>query len=101
MMELLKKKTKDNVSGANIPMPVTFQKPIEYPSELLLRPHPTIRVFQRQGELSEVDPAYYLSSAVRQRIEPKDEIELRNSKQEKDLELIKSLNKSVSGQLVN
>lgn len=100
-MELLKKKTKDNVSGANVPMPVTFQKPLDYPVELLLRPHPTVRVYQRQGELTEIDPAYYLYPEVRQRIEPKDEIELRNSKQESDLELIKSLNKSVSGHIVN
>lgn len=64
-MELLKKKTKDNVSGANVPMPTTFVKPLEYPVELLLRPHPTIRVYQRQGELTEIDPAYNLYPAAR------------------------------------
>jgi hypothetical protein len=58
-------------------------------------------VYQRQGELTEIDPAYYLYPTERKRIEPKDEIELRNSKQESDLDLIKSLNKSVSGHLVN
>jgi hypothetical protein len=34
---------KDLVSGANVPMPKTFLKPIDFSLPLVLRTHPTLR----------------------------------------------------------
>lgn len=42
-MELLKTKTKENVSGANVGMASSFIKPYDYPIDLIVRTHPTLR----------------------------------------------------------
>lgn len=46
-MELLKQKEKDIVSGANIAKPATFTKPLDYSIELVIRNHPTLRIYQQ------------------------------------------------------
>ncbi len=42
-MELLKSAKKDVVSGANVAMPPSFVKPLDYAVDLLVRAHPTLR----------------------------------------------------------
>ena len=65
-MELLKKKEKAIVSGANVAMPKTFLKPLDYSIDLLLRPHPTLRKYEgkicqyNETGNTEVDPEYHL-----------------------------------------
>ena len=44
-MELLKQKTKDVVSGANVEMPKGFLKPLDYSIDLVIRAHPTLREY--------------------------------------------------------
>jgi hypothetical protein len=44
--------------------------------------------------MTEVDPAYHLYPYKRERIEPKDEIALKNVKNKKDLELVENLQKT-------
>jgi hypothetical protein len=44
-MQLLKKDKKDVVSGANVEMPITFLKPIDYSIDLLVKAHPTLREY--------------------------------------------------------
>jgi hypothetical protein len=45
-MELLKSKTKEIVSGANVAMPNSFLKPTDYSIDLLIRTHPTLRKYE-------------------------------------------------------
>ena len=100
-MELLKQKTKDIVSGANVAMPSTFVKPIDYSIDLLVRTHPTLRSYQNQLSCTEVDPEYHLYPSKRERICPKDEVELRNVKKEDDVNFVASLTKTISGAFIN
>lgn len=44
-MELLKSKEKEIVSGANVAMPSSFLKPVDYSIDLLIRTHPTLRKY--------------------------------------------------------
>jgi hypothetical protein len=100
-MELLKQKTKDNVSKANVAMPASFVKPLDYSIDLLVRTHPTLRCYQSQMTCTEVDPEYHLYPSKRERIMPKDEIELRNVRKEEDINFVGTLTKTISGAFVN
>jgi len=100
-MHLLKQKTKDIVSGANVAMPASFVKPLEYSVDLLVRTHPTLREYNRQTDLTEVDPAYHLYPSKRERIEVKDEIALMNIKKDSEKDFVKSLSKSYAGSFIN
>ena len=100
-MEMLKQKQKDIVSASNVAMPSGFLKPIDYSVDLLIRTHPTLRMYEKQVANCEVDPEHKLYPAVIDRIELKDEIILKNVKKEKDISFVKSLSKSVAGAFVN
>lgn len=84
-MELLKQNKKDIVSKAIVPMPKSFIKPLDYSIDLLVRTHPTLRIYIKQGNCTEIDPEYALHPRQRPRIMPKDEIELKNFKNEEGL----------------
>jgi hypothetical protein len=60
-------------------MPKTFLKPFDYSIDLLIKSHPTLREYCQQKMQSEIDPDYHLFTYPRERIEPKDEIMLRNN----------------------
>lgn len=100
-MELLKQTKKDIVSKANIGMPQTFTKPLDYSVHLLVRQHPTLRTYSKQMESKETEPGYNLYPNKRERIEPKDEIMLSAVKKDEDVSLVKSLSKSLAGAFVN
>ena len=100
-MELLKQSKKDIVSKANVGMPQTFTKPLDYSVHLLVRQHPTLRTFCKQMESTETEPGYNLYPNKRERIEPKDEIMLSAAKKDDDISLVKSLSKSLAGAFVN
>ena len=82
-MEMLKQQQKDIVSGANVAMPSGFLKPVDYSIDLLVRTHPTLRMYQTQVSNSEVDPEYKLYPAPREREPLRDEVVLKNVKKEK------------------
>ena len=69
-------------------MPRAFVKPFDFSIELVIRTHPTLRSYCKQLECSEVDPSYHLYPSKKERLEPKDEIGLRNLKKDEDKELI-------------
>lgn len=73
-MELLKQKEKDIVSGANVAMPRSFLKPLDFSIELVVRTHPTLRSYCQQVQCSEIDTTYHLYPSKKERLEPKDEI---------------------------
>lgn len=100
-MELLKSKTKEIVSGANVAMPSSFLKPIDYSIDLLVRAHPTLRKYENQLPCTEVDPEFHLYPLPRIRNDLKDEIVLKNSKKDEDLSLVRSMSKSVGGAFIN
>lgn len=100
-MELLKQSKKDIVSKANVGMPQTFTKPLDYSVHLLVRQHPTLRTYCKQMESTETEPGYHLYPSKRDRLEPKDEIMLSAAKKEEDVSLVKSLTKSLAGAFVN
>ena len=87
-MELLKQNEKEIVSGANVAMVPTFLKPLDYSVNLLVRTHPTLREYVLQSRCNEIDPEYHLYPTERPRIEPKDEIALKNTKKQEDLDTI-------------
>lgn len=100
-MELLKQKTKDIVSKANVAMPNTFVKPIDYSIDLLVRTHPTLRSYTNQLGCTETDPEYHLYPSKREKVLPKDEVELRNVKKEEDINFVASITKTISGAFIN
>ena len=100
-MELLKKNNKEIVSKANVAMPASFLKPLDYSIDLLVKNHPTLRAYCQQAECTETDPEYNLYPIKRERIEPKDEIQLKNIKKEEDVNFVRTLTKTVSGAFVN
>jgi len=100
-MEMLKQKTKDIVSQANVAMPASFVKPIDYSIDLLVRSHPTLRSYNNQLACTETDAEYHLYPSKRDRVCPKDEVELRNVKKEEDVNFVASLTKTISGAFVN
>lgn len=100
-MELLKSAQKDIVSAANVAMPASFVKPLDYSVDLLVRTHPTLREYCRQVSCAEVDTESALHPLKKERIMPKDEIELKNAKKEEDATFVKTLSKSISGAFVN
>jgi hypothetical protein len=57
-MEMLKLNSKEIVSGANVAMPPNFLKPLDYSIDLLVRSHPTLRIYEKQLGCSEVDPEF-------------------------------------------
>ncbi len=61
-------------------MPKTFLKPFDYSTNLLLRPHPSLRTYLPMKEHAETDPEYHLYPYKRERITPTDEIMIRNNK---------------------
>lgn len=63
-----------------ITMPSTFKKPLNYATDLIILPHPTLREYVPFLSHSEIDPEYHLYPYPRPRNEPKDEIELRNDR---------------------
>lgn len=105
VMEMLKTKTKEIVSGANVAMVSSFLKPLDFSVELLVTAHPTLRQYQEMLSCSEVDPEYHLYPIPRPRFQPKDEIEMKSSKKDA-LEASKTqyamtASKTVSGSFVN
>lgn len=101
-MELLKQKTKDVISGANVAMPGRqFLKPLDYDIELLVRPHPTLRRYEGQVGNAEVDPDFHLYPKQVKRDDLKDEIVLKNVRKEEDQELLRTMTKTVSGALID
>lgn len=68
---MLKKNTKDIVSGAIVKMPASFLKPLDYSVELVIRAdqHPTLREYHRLPGTSstEVDAEFNLYPSVRMR----------------------------------
>lgn len=100
-MELLKSAKKDIVSAANVAMPPSFVKPLDYSVDLLVRTHPTLREYCKQLSCAEVDAEYHLHPLPKARIQPKDEIELKNAKKDEDVSFVKTLSKSISGAFVN
>ena len=79
-MELVKAEKKEIVSGAIVKMPSTMLKPFDYSIALLLRPHPSLRVYLPLKSHVETDPEYHLYPYKRERLVPTDEIMLRNNK---------------------
>jgi len=77
----MKQDKKEIVSGAIVEMPMSFLKPLNYSIDLLVKPHPTLRAYTNLKQHSEVDPEFHLFPYERKRIEPKDEISLRNNPQ--------------------
>ena len=100
-MELLKQKTKDVVSGANVDMPQGLLKPLDYSIDLIIRTHPTLREYQNQLNSTETDPEYTLYPKPRDREEMKDEVLLKNAKKEKDVSFARSLTRTRGGAVVN
>lgn len=100
-MELLKSAKKEIVSAANVAAPASFVKPLDYSVDLLVRTHPTLREYCRQVSCVEVDAESALYPLEKERIMPKDEIELRNAKSEQDVSFVKTLSKSISGAFIN
>jgi len=100
-MELLKSKEKEIVSGANVAMPSSFLKPIDYSVDLLIRTHPTLRKYVPQVACSEVDPEFNLYPNKRNREDLKDEIVLKNLRNDSDVSLVKSFSKSIGGAFIN
>jgi len=74
------------VSAANVEGPSGFMKPFDYSIELVIRNHPTLRIYCQQFDCTEVDPSCHLWPKKLDRIEPKDEIQLRNLKKDNDKE---------------
>jgi len=100
-MELLKQQNKEIVSGANVAMPASFLKPLDFSIDLLVRNHPTLREYCILSTSTEVDPEYGIFPYKRDRNMPKDEIELRNAKKESDKTFISTLSKTLSGSYIN
>jgi len=100
-MELLKSAKKDIVSGANVAMPSSFVKPLDYSVDLLVRTHPTLRSYCKQLSCTEVEDECQLYPLKKPRIMPKDEIELKNAKKEEDFNFVRTLSKSISGAFIN
>jgi hypothetical protein len=100
-MELLKQNKKDVVSKAIVPMPKSFIKPLDYSIDLLVRTHPSLRAYVNQGFCTEIDPEYSLYPRQRLRIMPKDEIELKNFKNDEGKKFLASMTKSISGAFIN
>jgi len=100
-MELLKSAKKEIVSAANVAGPASFVKPLDYSVDLLVRTHPTLREYCKQVSCAEVDAESALYPLKKDRIMPKDEIELRNAKSEEDASFTKTLSKSISGAFIN
>lgn len=82
-------------------MPRAFVKPFDFSIELVIRTHPTLRSYCKQLECSEVDPSYHLYPSKKERLEPKDEVGLRNLKKDDDKEFVKTITKTFSGTFVN
>ena len=81
-MALLKQEKKDIVSGAIVHMPASFLKPLDYSVDLVLRGdrHPTLREYPAMPttSITEVDPEFALYPLHRNRLNQRDEIELKN-----------------------
>jgi len=82
-------------------MPASFLKPIDYSIDLLIKTHPTLRAYCKQLEATEIDPAYHIYPSVKERLQPKDEIQLRNIKTDDDRSFISTLTKSIAGTFIN
>lgn len=82
-------------------MPKTFLKPFDYSIDLLVRSHPTLREYTEMRRQTEVDPDYALHTSLpRQRIEPRDEIMLKNNLGGNGVAIM-NMTRSVSGAFVN
>lgn len=82
-------------------MPSSFLKPVDYSIDLLVRTHPTLRKYEHQVASTEVDPEFHLYPNPRVREDLKDEIVLKNSKNDQDVSLVMSMSKSVGGAFIN
>jgi hypothetical protein len=111
--KLLKKDTKEVVSGAIVSMPKSFTKPLDYSISLLIRTdqHPTLREYVSlpMTSTTEVDPTFNLYPCERMPVPEIDEITLRNVKTDTaalGTQLVSQhynmgLSKTVSGSYVN
>ena len=100
-MELLKSAQKEIVSAANVAGPASFVKPLDFSVDLLVRTHPTLREYCKQVSCAEVDAEAALHPLKKERVMPKDEVELKNAKTEDDASFVKTLSKSISGAFIN
>ena len=100
-MELLKSAQKEIVSAANVAAPASFVKPLDYSVDLLVRTHPTLREYCREVACVEVEPESALYPLQKERVMPKDEVELKNAKSDADASFVKTLSKSISGAFIN
>ena len=101
----MRKDKKDIVSQANVQMPKTFLKPLDYSIDLLVRMHPTLRTYQEiRARQTEVDPDYALSNGFiggRGRTDPRDEIMMKNNIGKNEGPQIMNMTRTVSGAFVN
>ena len=85
-------------------MPKTFLKPFDYSIDLLVRSHPTLREYSELRRQTEVDPDFALNTHMpRNRVEPRDEIMLRNNVGNSSSQGVAVMNmtRSISGAFVN
>lgn len=68
---------------------------------MIVRTHPTLRQYCKQVECSEVDPSYHLYPSKKERLDPKDEIQLKNIKKDEDKDFVKTITQTFSGTFVN
>ena len=83
-------------------MPKTFLKPFDYSIDLLVRAHPTLREYADLRRQTEVDPDCALNTIIsRARVEPRDEIMMRNNMGTNQGIAPMNMTRSVSGAFVN
>jgi hypothetical protein len=85
-------------------MPKTFMKPFDYSIDLLVRSHPILREYADLRRQTEVDPDCALNTSLpRQRVEPRDEIMLRNNVGNSSTQgvAVMSMTRSISGAFIN
>ena len=88
-MSPLKKKIevqKSLVSGANVSMPKTFLKPLDFSLPLILAKHPVLRRYLPYVEQTEGDTSFHLYPNPQPRYDLRDEIQLRNAKEIPDMD---------------
>ena len=92
-------------------MPRSFNRPILYDVDLLIRFHPVIRNFLRLMGSTEADPDYYLAGLPRPRLEIRDELYMQTNKSKYNFDSalstdypgykVVNMNRSVGGSYLN
>ena len=83
-------------------MPNTFVKPFDYDVDLILNPHPLLRLYLRLSVVSEADPHFEIYPIEKNRIDARNELTLLNDRSlaNEGYTLI-NLNKTVGGSFLN